>query len=283
MHRRFGRVDRQPIHHLDRRRNDAVRDDRRTPRRRPVDRCRTPASSVCTASGRRSIRTRRLGDDGQRAFGADEHAEQIEAGRVERGAADLHQLAVRQHRLDAEHVVHGEAVLQAVRAAGVLGDVAADRADLLARRIGRVVAAERRDLPVISRLVTPGSTVTRWFGMSTSRTRLSRDSAMTHAAGTGSAPPDRPVPWPRATNGTPRVVQSRTIACTSAADAGQHDGGRRRAQVRQRVALVRQQLERDREDVRVAAQSAAVPRNAQQFACRTQVDLQVPSAVSRDL
>ena len=39
----------------------------------------------------------------------------------------------------------GEAVLQAVRAAGVLGDVAADRADLLARRIRRVVVAERRD------------------------------------------------------------------------------------------------------------------------------------------
>jgi len=31
-----------------------------------------------------------------------------------------------------------------MRAAGVLGDVAADRADDLARRIGRVVAAERR-------------------------------------------------------------------------------------------------------------------------------------------
>ena len=58
----------------------------------------------------------------------------------------MHDLAVGQHGLDAEHVVHGEAVLEAVRAAGVLGDVAADRADLLARRIGRVVVAEGRDL-----------------------------------------------------------------------------------------------------------------------------------------
>ena len=41
----------------------------------------------------------------------------------------------------------GEAVLQAVRAAGVLRDVAADRADLLARRVGRVVVAVRRDAP----------------------------------------------------------------------------------------------------------------------------------------
>ena len=38
-------------------------------------------------------------------------------------------------------MVDREPVLQAVRAARVLGDVAADRADLLARRVGRVVAA----------------------------------------------------------------------------------------------------------------------------------------------
>src|SRR5262245_14109897 len=44
-------------------------------------------------------------------------------------------------------MVHGEAVLQAVCAAGVLGDVAADRADLLARWIRSVVEAIRRDLP----------------------------------------------------------------------------------------------------------------------------------------
>ena len=44
-------------------------------------------------------------------------------------------------------MVHGEAVLQAVRAAGVLGDVAADRADLLARGVGRVEEAVLRDGP----------------------------------------------------------------------------------------------------------------------------------------
>jgi len=42
-------------------------------------------------------------------------------------------------------MVDGEAVLQAVRAAGVLGDVAADGADLLAGRVRRVVVALRRD------------------------------------------------------------------------------------------------------------------------------------------
>ena len=71
--------------------------------------------------------------------------EQIEARRIERAAADVDQLTVREHGVDAEDVMHREAVFEAVRAAGVLGDVAADRADHLARWIGRVVAAERRD------------------------------------------------------------------------------------------------------------------------------------------
>jgi hypothetical protein len=42
-------------------------------------------------------------------------------------------------------MVDGEAVLEAVRAAGVLGDVPADRADLLARGVGGVEPAVARD------------------------------------------------------------------------------------------------------------------------------------------
>ena len=42
---------------------------------------------------------------------------------------------------DAEDVVDGDAVLERVRPAGVGGDVAADRAGPLARRIGGVVVA----------------------------------------------------------------------------------------------------------------------------------------------
>ena len=36
----------------------------------------------------------------------------------------------------------------------------------------------------------------------------------------GTAPPDRPVPLPRATNGTPARAHTRTTAATSAADSG---------------------------------------------------------------
>jgi glycolate oxidase len=53
----------------------------------------------------------------------------------------IDELTVRQDELRREHVVDREAVLEAVRAAGVLRDVAADRAHLLRRRVGRVVEA----------------------------------------------------------------------------------------------------------------------------------------------
>ena len=86
-----------------------------------------------------------LGRDAERALGADERAEQVVAGRVELRPTELDHLAVGQHDLQPDHVVGGEAVLEAVRAAGVLGDVAADRADDLAGRVGRVeeVGADR--------------------------------------------------------------------------------------------------------------------------------------------
>ena len=77
----------------------------------------------------------------EQALGAGHQAEQVVGLGVEMLAAEPHHLAVRQHHLEPEHVVGGEAVFQAVHAARVLGDVAADRAGDLARRIGRVVEA----------------------------------------------------------------------------------------------------------------------------------------------
>ena len=56
-------------------------------------------------------------------------------------AAQAHDLAGHQHHLDAQKVVGGEAVFQAVHAAGILRDVAADRAGDLRAGIGRVVEA----------------------------------------------------------------------------------------------------------------------------------------------
>ena len=85
-------------------------------------------------------------DDRERAFRSDDEAEDIRAGRVHQRAVDAYELAVGHYGLDAEDVVSCEAVLQAMRAAGILRDVPADRADLLARRIRCVVEAVRSDL-----------------------------------------------------------------------------------------------------------------------------------------
>ena len=82
-----------------------------------------------------------FGDDAEQALGAGHQAQQVVAAGVEMLAAQPHHLAVHQHHLDAEQVVGGQAVFQAVHAAGILRDVAADRAGDLRAGIGRVVEA----------------------------------------------------------------------------------------------------------------------------------------------
>ncbi len=72
----------------------------------------------------------------------DEDAQQVVARRVEDRAAEVHDRARPPRTTRAPSTwFDGEAVLQAVRAARVLGDVAADRADALRGRVGRVVVA----------------------------------------------------------------------------------------------------------------------------------------------
>ena len=83
-------------------------------------------------------------DDAERALRAEHDAPQVRPGLLAGVGAHRHHAAVGQHDLRGQHVVGGEPVLEAVRAAGVLRDVAADRAHLLARRIGCVVQPVRR-------------------------------------------------------------------------------------------------------------------------------------------
>src|SRR5260221_1829144 len=86
-----------------------------------------------------------FGGDAQSAFGADEDAEKVVAGRVERLAAEMNEGAVGKDNFEAEDVRGGESVLEAVRAAGIFGDVAANGADGLRRRIGSVEIILRGD------------------------------------------------------------------------------------------------------------------------------------------
>ena len=87
--------------------------------------------------GRRRQADQRLGDDAEHALGADHGPGQVVAGVAGRAAAGPDDAAVGQDDLQTENVIRGHAVLEAVRAAGILGDVAADGAGFLARRIGR--------------------------------------------------------------------------------------------------------------------------------------------------
>ncbi len=87
---------------------------------------------------------RDLGRDREHPLGAVDQGGQVVAGRIERARAELHDLPLDRDRADGHHVLRGEAVLEAVHAAGVLGDVAADRGGELRRRVRREVEAVGR-------------------------------------------------------------------------------------------------------------------------------------------
>ena len=86
---------------------------------------------------------RNLGDDAQQTLGTDDDAEQIVAASIGVFAAQPDDVAVDRDELDPDHVVGGQAVFQAVHAAGVFRHVAADGAGDLAGRVRRVVEALR--------------------------------------------------------------------------------------------------------------------------------------------
>ena len=87
---------------------------------------------------------RDLGDDGEQALGAGHQRQQVVARRIEGVVAELDHLAGHGHAAHAQHVVHGQAVLEAMHAARVLGDIAADGAGDLRAGVGRIVEAVGR-------------------------------------------------------------------------------------------------------------------------------------------
>ena len=76
----------------------------------------------------------RLGDERERALRADDElGEVVAGGRLHEPAAGADHLAGGEHRLEAEHLMAGDAVLHRAHAAGVGGDVAAEARAVLAR------------------------------------------------------------------------------------------------------------------------------------------------------
>ena len=137
---RLAGVDRRPIHEFQRDGNDAGGDDR-------ID---TGTGDLVRAEGgeHRSRTFRRaqnahghLGDHRQLPLAAGQQPQPVIAGGIEMRAADVEDLAFDGDDLQAQQIVGGDAVFQAMRAAGVHVDVAADHAGELAGWIGRIEEA----------------------------------------------------------------------------------------------------------------------------------------------
>ena len=198
VHERLDRARGRLVHHLQAGRDDARGDDRRRPRRRPCSTSSNEAMTTCALRGFGSSFTVTSVTTSSMPSEPITSGEQVEPGRIERLAAEFDDLAVDGHAAHAQHVVHGEAVLQAVHAAGVLGDVAADGAGDLRRRVRRVVQAVGRG-GLGDREVAHAGLHARG-----ARVRVdARGCASTWPATAarpgrgGIAPPDSPVPAPR--------------------------------------------------------------------------------------
>ena len=104
-------------------------------------------SIVQIAGGSGVSLTQTLVVDAEHPLAADERPAQVEAERLGVLAAEHGDRAVGQHDLEGDDVGVGDALGQAVRTARVVGDVAADRARLLAARVGREVQPVDGDGP----------------------------------------------------------------------------------------------------------------------------------------
>ena len=214
----FARADGEVIHHLDGRRDDPLLDDLGDDPGGIAGRLEEGHERL-DRLGRRHDAQQDLRHDAERPLGANEGRREVIPRPVELRAADRHELAVGQDHLESAHVVCREAVLEAVRTAGVLRHVAADRADDLARRVGRVEEVGRhglRDGDVRhARLNEDTGVVEVHLEHPVHAVQADKD-----PPSTGTAPPESPLPEPRATQGTPASQHARTTAWTSSVRAG---------------------------------------------------------------
>ena len=139
----YGRLQRQRIHDLDGARQQAAGDDSRDG---------VPGLLQRAIAGEHGVEALRPGQqlqrdlqrDAEEPFVAVEEAAPVGADVLAARAAPLDHFAGAEHGFDAEHVVGGHAVFQAMGAAGVEGDIAADGANQRAGRVRRVMQLVRR-------------------------------------------------------------------------------------------------------------------------------------------
>ena len=136
--------DHQVVEHLERGRHDPGGDDSADGLGGLIDRLKNGQKRAPGLGVARQIHDH-LGDDAEGAFISDDQAGQVVAGVVFGHTAGLDQEAVGHDEGRPFDVIDRHAVLERVRAARVGGDVAADRAGALARRVRRVVKAGSRE------------------------------------------------------------------------------------------------------------------------------------------
>ena len=115
------------VHHLHAARNDARGDDVGDAIRARLD-AREREQQAAGRLGFGQQTDRDLGDHAQQALGTRHQTHEVVALGIEVLAAEPDQRAVHQHDLKTEDVVGGQAVLEAMDPAGVLADIAPDRA-----------------------------------------------------------------------------------------------------------------------------------------------------------
>ena len=146
MHRRHRRLERERVHDFHRARQQPAGDDRGDRIAGLLQRAIAGQHRVKTFRPRQQLQ-RDFQRDAEQPFVAGEQSAPIRPHVLAARPAPLDHFAGRQHGLDPEHVVGGHAVFQAMRAAGIEGHVAADGADGLAGRIGRVMQSVRAPPP----------------------------------------------------------------------------------------------------------------------------------------
>ncbi len=138
------RMDRRPVHHLHAARNDAGADDARHAFAAILGFQETDQGR---ARGLRTLENAHgnFRDNAKQTFGPGNDAEQIVTAGIQVTAAEPYDFAGYQDQFAAEQIIRGHAVFEAVHAAGIFRDIAADRAGDLRGRIGRVVEAGMLD------------------------------------------------------------------------------------------------------------------------------------------
>jgi len=130
MNRGFSSLDGKRVHDLERRWQHAGRDN-------VADGL--PSGMRRSEGSQKSLHHFRPLDNAQRYFGGDAQGSfrankdscQVVARSIERTGTELHQFAAGQYYFQCQDMRDGETVFQAVRSAGVLGDITADGADRL--------------------------------------------------------------------------------------------------------------------------------------------------------